>query len=99
MMAVMRNCDVLVTANQYGPADPFTASTETFPFFCKPYLTMPFSVTGQPAMTMPCGRSEEHTSEIQSLMRTSYAVFSLKKKNSSINTDITLNPPINISTR
>src|SRR3546814_10046904 len=27
------------------------------------------------------GRSEEHTSELQSLMRNSYAVFSLKKKN------------------
>src|SRR3546814_6662577 len=26
------------------------------------------------------GRSEEHTSELQSLMRTSYAVFRLKKK-------------------
>src|SRR3546814_1600483 len=26
-------------------------------------------------------RSEEHTSELQSLMRTSYAVFCLKKKN------------------
>src|SRR3546814_5898567 len=28
------------------------------------------------------GRSEEHTSELQSLMRSSYAVFCLKKKNS-----------------
>src|SRR3546814_4422339 len=28
-----------------------------------------------------CGRSEEHTSELQSLMRISYAVFCLKKKN------------------
>src|SRR3546814_2900528 len=27
------------------------------------------------------GRSEEHTSELQSLMRNSYAVFCLKKKN------------------
>src|SRR3546814_2292267 len=27
-----------------------------------------------------CNRSEEHTSELQSLMRTSYAVFCLKKK-------------------
>src|SRR3546814_3226913 len=27
------------------------------------------------------GRSEEHTSELQSLIRTSYAVFFLKKKN------------------
>src|SRR3546814_5996433 len=29
-------------------------------------------------------RSEEHTSELQSLMRTSYAVFCLKKKNTQI---------------
>src|SRR3546814_9269285 len=28
----------------------------------------------------PCLRSEEHTSELQSLMRISYAVFCLKKK-------------------
>src|SRR3546814_2508563 len=28
-----------------------------------------------------CNRSEEHTSELQSLMRISYAVFCLKKKN------------------
>src|SRR3546814_1480110 len=30
------------------------------------------------------GRSEEHTSELQSLMRISYAVFCLKKKNNRI---------------
>src|SRR3546814_6741016 len=30
--------------------------------------------------TVPCPRSEEHTSELQSLMRISYAVFCLKKK-------------------
>src|SRR3546814_907325 len=30
--------------------------------------------------TAPKDRSEEHTSELQSLMRTSYAVFCLKKK-------------------
>src|SRR3546814_8749446 len=29
---------------------------------------------------IPSGRSEEHTSELQSLMRISYAVFCLKKK-------------------
>src|SRR3546814_8598277 len=29
----------------------------------------------------PAARSEEHTSELQSLMRISYAVFCLKKKN------------------
>src|SRR3546814_7187653 len=41
------------------------------------------------AVTGKCGdmlgRSEEHTSELQSLMRLSYAVFCLKKKNK--NTD------------
>src|SRR3546814_6921266 len=31
-------------------------------------------------MTLANGRSEEHTSELQSLMRISYAVFFLKKK-------------------
>src|SRR3546814_1280409 len=33
-----------------------------------------------PVVGNPC-RSEEHTSELQSLMRISYAVFCLKKKN------------------
>src|SRR3546814_9812560 len=32
------------------------------------------------------GRSEEHTSELQSLMRISYAVFCLKKKKNTRNT-------------
>src|SRR3546814_4800580 len=32
------------------------------------------------------GRSEEHTSELQSLMRISYAVFCLKKKKTNIKT-------------
>src|SRR3546814_10591810 len=32
------------------------------------------------------GRSEEHTSELQSLMRISYAVFCLKKKNKNTTT-------------
>src|SRR3546814_2972951 len=37
---------------------------------------------GRPARRQhPGGRSEEHTSELQSLMRISYAVFCLKKKN------------------
>src|SRR3546814_8523898 len=31
-----------------------------------------------------CRRSEEHTSELQSLMRSSYAVFCLKKKKTDI---------------
>src|SRR3546814_5694401 len=35
------------------------------------------------ALPITPARSEEHTSEIQSLMRISYAVFCLKKKNCS----------------
>src|SRR3546814_2889568 len=44
---------------------------------------MPFSFGFHPAFAwpLPYGRSEEHTSELQSLMRISYDVFCLKKKN------------------
>src|SRR3546814_4270394 len=35
---------------------------------------------GMPAQSIRRGRSEEHTSELQTLMRISYAVFCLKKK-------------------
>src|SRR3546814_6510025 len=39
-----------------------------------------------PAIRCPeSGRSEEHTSELQSLMRNSYAVFCLKKKKNTNN--------------
>src|SRR3546814_6607310 len=34
--------------------------------------------------TISAARSEEHTSELQSLMRISYAVFCLKKKNTKL---------------
>src|SRR3546814_10536459 len=37
-----------------------------------------------PARFLPDIRSEEHTSELQSLMRISYAVFCLKKKKHTI---------------
>src|SRR3546814_1545250 len=39
-----------------------------------------YLITGQ-KIFITYGRSEEHTSELQSLMRNSYAVFCLKKKN------------------
>src|SRR3546814_6862661 len=41
-------------------------------------------------LTAPC-RSEEHTSELQSLMRISYAVFCLKKKIQSTNANLEYN--------
>src|SRR3546814_5823550 len=42
------------------------------------------SVTPDDAGCQALVRSEEHTSELQSLMRISYAVFCLKKKNTNI---------------
>src|SRR3546814_3290273 len=44
----------------------------------------PRTQTPADKLLKPCDRSEEHTSELQSLMRISYAVFCLKK-NSNIN--------------
>src|SRR3546814_7310151 len=53
------------------------------------YATDALSATAPPCENPP-SRSEEHTSELQSLMRISYAVFCLKKKNTHYhNTPIT----------
>src|SRR3546814_10068505 len=46
-------------------------------------LKQRLTVAGKPPMLI---RSEEHTSELQSLMRLSYAVFCLKKKTQPHNT-------------
>src|SRR3546814_4737610 len=40
----------------------------------------PVRPIARPSVSRSLGRSEEHTSELQSLMRISYAVFCLKKK-------------------
>src|SRR3546814_5028430 len=53
-----------------GPAPAMTTSQHSAPSLRK----WPSSLTSLKI------RSEEHTSELQSLMRTSYAVFCLKKK-------------------
>src|SRR3546814_9417088 len=45
----------------------------------RPATSIPVIAPARNAMVRP--RSEEHTSELQSLMRNSYAVFCLKKKN------------------
>src|SRR3546814_3372588 len=49
-------------------------------------MAMAAICTSAPAVPPPM-RSEEHTSELQSLMRISYAVFCLKKKNDYTNTN------------
>src|SRR3546814_6900830 len=47
------------------------------------------NVYGDRNLVCTCPRSEEHTSELQSLMRISYAVFCLKKKNTTKETERT----------
>src|SRR3546814_10894685 len=51
-----------------------SAPTRLFPTSCRPWVQRIFPLCCRN------GRSEEHTSELQSLMRISYAVFCLKKK-------------------
>src|SRR3546814_8252446 len=48
------------------------------------YDQFPFVLIGDSGQRDPEIRSEEHTSELQSLMRISYAVFCLKKKKNKI---------------
>src|SRR3546814_5640929 len=49
------------------------------------FITKPFRMCGKIGGIRK-GRSEENTSELQSLMRISYAVFCLKKKKHKLNT-------------
>src|SRR3546814_8917234 len=70
---------------------PYTTLFRSLPdFYVEPYInsgslvslleTSESGMMGSPRST----RSEEHTSELQSLMRISYAVFCLKKKKNKI---------------
>src|SRR3546814_6527586 len=55
-------------------------SAEQFKEITKIRLEIEGFAVAQAAQNVPPERSEEHTSELQSLMRISYAVFCLKKK-------------------
>src|SRR3546814_7136897 len=66
-----------------GSATPSSDSISRAEAFV-PWICGPGTSTEQQAPApggVEQGRSEEHTSELQSLMRNSYAVFCLKKKN------------------
>src|SRR3546814_7168781 len=61
---------------------PFTSDPEGLACVDLPVASFPGFKTGAnfPTLAIDRARSEEHTSELQSLMRISYAVFCLKKK-------------------
>src|SRR3546814_20819108 len=69
-----RSSDLLMVSfgNATGPVPP--VDTGLLAAKGSLYLT-------RPSIMAYMARSEEHTSELQSLMRISYAVFCLKKKN------------------
>src|SRR3546814_2015184 len=58
----------------------------------------PNGAVGFPSPSISPRRSEEHTSELQSLMRISYAVFCLKKKNKQKKHNITPQTQLVITT-
>jgi aspartyl-tRNA(Asn)/glutamyl-tRNA(Gln) amidotransferase subunit A len=55
MRAAMRGYDLVMCANHWGAPEIFQEPQPTFHFLDKPSLTMPFNVTGQPALTVCCG--------------------------------------------
>src|SRR3546814_6331947 len=73
-------------------AHPGADATSLCPRLRRPAFSRTLPHPGNPQIRngkgdcRPASRSEEHTSELQSLMRTSYALFCLKKKK------ITLHP-------
>src|SRR3546814_1729838 len=58
---------------------PLDHSDEAYLLICR-IIAQALEEHGVDAHTQAVDRSEEHTSELQSLMRISYAVFCLKKK-------------------
>src|SRR3546814_6784759 len=69
----MRNA--LDTVNDYRNGDGFATERGTYDITLRNVIA-----TGNSDGGLDLKRSEEHTSELQSLMRISYAVFCLKKK-------------------
>src|SRR3546814_1644796 len=65
------------------------------------YSVSPWTSMANSFSVSPAARSEEHTSELQSLMRISYAVFCLKKKiqtNRTTNTNVSKHNYVRITT-
>src|SRR3546814_4447545 len=71
-----------------GPVVPVPDVEAAVVYYCEQLGFDRDFVMGDPPDhgSVTCGRSEEHTSELQSLMRISYAVFCLKKKKTKNNT-------------
>src|SRR3546814_2782327 len=71
---------VLFTRGYYDQDDPREQSIREIADELYRRVEWPWLQVRSPLISMGWYRSEEHTSELQSLMRISYAVFCLKKK-------------------
>src|SRR3546814_3723606 len=67
-----------------GDARPISLSLAPWPIRDATAREIRRGAAAKAATARTAARSEEHTSELQSLMRISYAVFCLKKKNTNI---------------
>src|SRR3546814_8255997 len=67
-------------ARSYAPADATTSDAWARGFALLRKYGLSFDLQAYAGQFAHLARSEEHTSELQSLMPISYAVFSLKKK-------------------
>src|SRR3546814_5320838 len=67
------SCSVHIIVDDVGQAEAIRAQVAQM-------LSQSFLIEHATVQTESKQRSEEHTSELQSLMRNSYAVFCLKKK-------------------
>src|SRR3546814_345760 len=81
------SASVLCAPDQRSPGTRVRTASTLAKTSDVPQTKPPVAMAGTPnvgapatAMRNPTHRSEEHTSELQSLMRNSYAVFCLKKK-------------------
>src|SRR3546814_5257797 len=72
--------NVLIEPGQMSPESREFAPTACMPFVHDALAGLGIEVARSP-LNLSILRSEEHTSELQSLMRNSYAVFFLKKIN------------------
>src|SRR3546814_10334251 len=71
--------DILAIVDTGDEDEQFLKDAREFARFHDAHLTVAI-LSAVPTPDYAIARSEEHTSELQSLMRISYAVFCLKKK-------------------
>src|SRR3546814_2453304 len=76
----------LLLGRVFGLLRPPRAHIRNYPLAARLLLRVAFDIVRSNFIVarLILRRSEEHTSELQSLMRISYAVFCLKKKNNTI---------------